>query len=277
MRPAGLSGLLALMALLAVLSGCRSPMVTDAGLRDVVTIGSMQVTTDDASLPPRVAELPSQHLRSPRSFLRFTARARFEIAEVGAHPLWSIYIAAFSHGGEIRINGVQVGEVRTSTADTTVWYTRPYLFTLPVNVLRSGTNELEIRWGGRESLTLLSRIFIGPHDVLLQPYQQRLFWQNQMAEVALVHSLVIASILLGIYSLRRHQQHYLTLGLGAIGFSIIVLTYMLPPMPAWAYPLWRALHIGGIALFTCGAWLFRTRAIRRCALCCRTMCSMLLP
>lgn len=228
----------------------------DADPGDVVSLQHLLVTTHDQGLPARDAALPSQHLRAPRSFKQFEARGEFTIRDTKAHALWGIYIVAFSHGGTVRVNGVRVGDVATSTPATTVWHTRPYLFTVPNSLLRDGTNVLELGWGARESLTLLSRIYVGPYNTLLGPYGQRLFWQNTMAEVALVHALVIATILLGIYSLRRHQRHYLTLGLGAIGFAIIVLAYMLPPMPYWAYPLWRATHIGGIALFTCGAWLF---------------------
>jgi signal transduction histidine kinase len=97
---------------------------------------------------------------------------------------------------------------------------------------------------------------VGPLQALEPIYRSRLFWQNTMAEIALVHAMVIAAILLSIYSLRRHQVNYLRLGMGALGFSIIMLTYMLPPMPGWFYPLWRSIHIGGIGLFTVGAWLF---------------------
>lgn len=100
---------------------------------------------------------------------------------------------------------------------------------------------------------------IGPMTDLEPVYRARLFWQNTMAEIALVHAMVIAAILLSIYSLRRHQVNYLSLGVGALGFSVIMLTYMLPPMPGWFYPYWRAIHIGGIGLFTAGAWLFLIR------------------
>lgn len=231
----------------------------DGAAPAVIVIRDVTVRTLDGSLPERAATLPSQHVRSPRAFKRFELRGRFEVTETGADPLWGLYIESFSHGGVVHVNGFEVGEVPTSTETTTVWHTRPYLFTFPAQLLHPGTNTFEVAWGARESLTLLTRMYVGPAMALDPPYRNRLFWQNTMAQVAFVHALVIAAILLGIYSFRRHLTHYLSLGVGAIGFSIIVLTYMLPPMPGWLYPYWRATHIGGIALFTTGAWLFLIR------------------
>lgn len=233
------------------------PPTTDP--TDVVLLKSLTVRTQDNSLPERTAVLPAQHLRTPRTFKEFQATTDFVIPDASAHRLWSLYIASFAHGGDISINGIQVGQVPTSTPDTTVWHTRPFLFTVPNGVLRNGSNQLEIRWGARESLTLLSVMAVGPLQALEPVYQSRLFLQNTMAEIALVHAMVIAAILLSIYSLRRHQVNYLSLGVGALGFSIIMLTFMLPPMPGWFYPLWRSIHMGGIGLFTAGAWLFLIR------------------
>lgn len=227
--------------------------------QDVIVIKEVSVRTLDGSLPERTAVLPSQHLRSPRDFKQFELQGSFEIRDISASALWGLYIESFSHGGQVRVNGYAVGSVTSSTEASTVWHTRPYLFTFPVEMLHPGTNTFSIQWGARESLTLLTRMYAGPAEVLAPPFRNRLFWQNTMALVALVHALVIAAILLGIYAVRRHQTHYLSLGVGAIGFSIIMLTYMLPPIPGWLYPYWRATHIGGIALFTSGAWLFLIR------------------
>lgn len=235
----------------------EAPSAAPAG--DTIVLKQLAVRTLDSSLPERLAMLPAQHLRTPRSFKQFSASTDFQIADASAHRLWAVYIASFAHGGDVSINGVHIGQVATSTPETTVWHTRPFLFTVPLGVLHNGTNRFELRWGARESLTLLSVMAIGPADVLEPVYRSRFFWQNTMAEVALVHALVIAAILLGIYSTRRHQVNYLSLGVGALGFSVIMLTYMLPPMPGWFYPLWRAIHIGGIGMFTAGAWLFLIR------------------
>jgi signal transduction histidine kinase len=200
-----------------------------------------------------------RHMATPRRFRQYRLESRFELENPNTYPLWAVYLLHMPHGGEVSVNGIAIGKVPTATEHTTVWLTRPFLFQIPSALLQQGANHLVIDWSENQSLSMVSNAFIGPFDTLLPVYQQRYFWQNTMAEVALVHALVIAAILLGIFSLRRHQLSYAQMGLGAIGFSVIVFTFMLPPLPWWFYPYWRSLHIAGIGLFTCCAWIFLIR------------------
>lgn len=223
---------------------------------DVVMLGPLTVRTTDNSLPARTAALPSQHVRTPRTFKEFTATTEFVIDHATAHRVWALYIPSFAHGGEISLNGVQVAQVPTSTPTTTVWHNRPFLFTVPHGILRDGSNRMELRWAAGESLTLMSVMALGPMQALEPIHSMRLFWQNTMALLALVHALLIAAILLGLYSLRLHQMNARCLGMSALGFSILMLAYLLPSVPSWVYPYWRSVHIGGIGLFTSGICMF---------------------
>jgi signal transduction histidine kinase len=214
-------------------------------------------------LGPNQAEvqlkLPSLTLHRKREFKRFSLKTEFSVDDDFASTLWAIYFVSLYDGGTIFVNGIVVGRVETSTDDTTVRHARPYLFHLPPNLLRSGPNQLEVQWASRETLTLVSKIFIGPVEIVTPPFKQRQFWQNEMALVAFVFAIVVALMLLIIFFLRRNQKSYLLLGLSAIGCAIVVFVYVLPVMPAWLYPYWRLLHISGIALFTQCAWLFLIR------------------
>ena len=201
-------------------------------------------------------ELPHLELRSPRTFKRFKFTAEFTVADSQASALWAVYFLSLHDGGQIRINGVPAGNVKTSTETTTVQHVRPYLLQIPPKLLLDGVNRLEVVWASRETLMLISQILVAPAVLLMPEYQQRLFWQNDMAQVALVYALVIAAMLLGIFMLRRNQRSYLLLGLSAIGCAIVVFVYALPPMPYWLFPYWRFIHIAGIALFTQCAWVF---------------------
>jgi signal transduction histidine kinase len=200
--------------------------------------------------------LPSLTVRSPRLFKRYRLNADFTVDNLRSDQLWALYFVSLYDGGSVRINGALLGEVQTSTPETTVRHARPYMMQIPPKILQAGVNRLEVEWGARESLTLVSRVFVGPMSVIAPNFERRLFWQNDMAQVSFVYALVVAVILLGIYSLRRHQRSYLLLGLSAIGCAIVFFVYFLPPMPAGLYPYWRLLHIGGIALFSQCAWLF---------------------
>lgn len=204
-------------------------------------------------------ELPSLTLHPQRRFQRFRLTSEFSVGDLLTSQLWAVYFVSLYDGGTVKLNGVVIGQVETSTSESTVRHARPYLFHVPPELLRSGLNQLEVHWASRETLTLVSKIFIGPVELVTPPFQQRLFWQNDMAQVAFVFALVVALMLLVVFCLRRNQKSYLLLGLSAIGCAIVVFVYVLPVMPSWLYPYWRLLHISGIALFTQCAWLFLIR------------------
>jgi hypothetical protein len=203
----------------------------------------------------RQVTLPVLERRSPRKLASFDLRAEFKIPDIQAASLWAIYFVSLYDGGRVLINGVPIADVQTSTQTISVRNVRPYYFPIPAELLRNGSNQIEVKWSVRES-TIISRMLIGPADVVSDNYQRRLFWQNTMAQVTFVYALIIALIMLGIYGLRRHQISYRQLGMSAIGTAIVVFVYILPPLPAPLFPYWRLLHIVGISMYSQGAWLF---------------------
>lgn len=225
----------------------------------IVKIDNAVLLDLNKSNNPQALTLPSQTQHIPRTFTHFQLRANFNVTDPEIANLWAVYFISLYDGGRVSINGTEIGEVPTSTPATTVRNVRPYLFHIPKNLLRKGPNLLELHWSASETLTLVSRIFIGPAQVMRERYESRLFWQNTMAQVAFVYALSIAVILLGIYSLRKYHRSYLLMGLGAIGWAIVSFTYFMPPMPALLYPYWRFLNIVGIAMLTNCSWIFLVR------------------
>ena len=225
----------------------------------VAPISSAELVSLDRVDEPVQVTLPYQVMRNERIFKRWRLRAEFTIADRNAAPLFAVYFVSLYDGGRVRVNGQDVGDVETSTPDSTVRHVRPYLFQIPSEVLRNGSNVLEVEWAARESLILLSRVYVGPAAVLRSTFEQRYFWQNTIAQAGFVHALVIAAILLIIFSMRRGQPAYLLMGLGATGCAIVVFVYNLPTMPAGLYPIWRFTHLTGIALFTNCTWMFLIR------------------
>ena len=223
---------------------------------NVIAISRVQLFELSPLGQPVAIELPYLGIQSPRIFKQFKLIAEFTVADSQASALWAVYFLSLHDGGQISINGVLAGNVQTSTETTTVQHVRPFILQIPPKLLRDGVNQLEVVWASRETLSLISQILVAPAELLTPHYQQRLFWQNDIAQVALVYALVIAAMLLGIFMLRRNQRSYLLLGLSAIGCAIVMFVYALPPMPWWLFPYWRFVHIAGIALFTQCAWLF---------------------
>jgi signal transduction histidine kinase len=216
----------------------------------------------DAVEHPLEIDLPSLTSRPKRSLKKFRFTSKFLVPNTVTSKLWAVYFLSLYDGGTVSINGVVIGQIPTSNSVSTVRNARPYLFHLPADLIHIGFNQLSVEWGSRETLTLVSKIFVGPAETLTPPFEQRLFWQNEMAQVAFVFALVVALMLLVVYYLRRDQKSYLLLGLSAIGCAIVVFVYVLPAMPYWFYPYWRFIHISGIALFTQCAWLFLIRETR---------------
>jgi signal transduction histidine kinase len=203
----------------------------------------------------RVVNLPTLERRSPRQLATFELSADFHVPDTKAATLWAAYFVSLYDGGRVFINGALIADVQTSSTGTTVRNVRPYHFPIPNELLRNGSNRIQVTWESRES-SIISRMLVGPADLVLENFQRRLFWQNTMAQVAFVYALIIALIMLGIYTLRRHQISYRQLGMSAIGCAIVVFVYILPAMPAVVFPYWRFVHIIGIAMYSQGAWLF---------------------
>jgi signal transduction histidine kinase len=229
--------------------------------QSVVQIDQATLTELSVSEAPRTIKLPLLEARSPRVFQQFRLTADFALSNAQAQQPLTVYCIALHDGGRVSINGAAIGEVRTASAQTTVRNIRPYIFNIPPLLLKEGVNKITLEWSGRESLTI-SRMFIGPQAEVLANYQDRLFWQNTMAQIAFTYALIISLILLGIFSIRRSQSSYLLLGLSALGCALSVFVYILPAMPAGLYPYWRSVHMLGIALFTNGAWLFLMKECR---------------
>jgi signal transduction histidine kinase len=232
---------------------------TDHSSEQVIKIENAVLTDLGNPGLQKALNLPSQTQHIPRTFTNFRLQATFTIPDTQVADLWAVYFISLYDGGRVSINGVDIGEVPTSTPETTVRYVRPFKFHISPSLLRNGVNQLELQWSARETLTLVSRIFVGPSESIRPIYEHRLFWQNMMAQAGFVYALAIATILLGIYSLRRYHRSYLLMGLGAIGWAIVCTTYFLPIMPAPLYPYWRFINIIGIVMLTNCSWTFLVR------------------
>jgi signal transduction histidine kinase len=203
--------------------------------------------------------LPIRQVRSPRTFKNFKLQSNFTLANTQAQALWAVYFTSLYDGGRVSVNGIELGGLTSATPGTAVRYVRPFMVNIPGGILHDGTNQLEVEWGSHESLTRLTKMFIGPSEVIKNDYDQRYFWQNTIAQVNFVYGLVVAVILLGIYRLRRTQSNYLLMGLSAICWSVVCLSYFTPPMPSALFPYWRFIYLCTIAMLTSCSCLFIVR------------------
>jgi signal transduction histidine kinase len=258
----GIAGALSLLCSLSFAQlAARSSSVAPSGslASQAIEIEYVHLKEGDSVAETSLLKLPMLSYRPERSFKRMRATAVFDLAQVGIGRRWSLYFLSLLDGGRIWINGHEVGDVLTADAHNTVRHVRPFMFNIPVQYLKTGRNVMELEWVSRETMLSVSRIFVGPEEIVLPHYRSRLFWQNSMAQVAFVFALIISSLMLGVYARQRTQTQYLLVGLSALGWAVLNVGYFLPPMPSWFFPYWRFFFYGMIGLFAASGWLYVLR------------------
>ncbi len=243
------------LACLAIVTHVLAPQAHAADEDQVIRISRATLHDQDLGIAHELSDLPARRLLVPRGYRRFKLEAEFELPAKAAAPLWAVYHRQLSDGARVRINGTIVGDVPTSTPDTAVLNVRPFMFVVPVELLRDGVNRLELQWATHDSTQDVPSIFIGPVDVVRAYYERRFFWQNTMAQVGLDFALVNAAILVGIFALRRREVRYLLMGLTALSWANVCFAYLLPPMPAALLPYWHLARLTGIAGAASFCWL----------------------
>ncbi len=226
------------------------------GVEHVVALGPGTLRDLDDGQQTTIRRLPHRGDLSPRTFRQFSLEVPFQIPDTTVSSLWAIYFLTLNEGGRVTLNGKAIGEVPTSTVYTAVLNIRPYMFTIPPELLRDGPNLLSLQWATHDSMQHLSAAFVGPADVVRSRYERRIFWQNTMAQVGFDFAIVSAAIMLGIFALRRNEPRYLLMGLTSLGWANVCMAYFLPAMPASLYPYWHLVRLTGIATVACCAWLF---------------------
>jgi signal transduction histidine kinase len=251
--------LLLYLGAMAVCCSAALAQITQTPLAQSHTAVALQtVLLQDMAEPDSGSLLPLPVLlyREKRELRYFRATSEFDLPAWRIDQRWLVYFLSLNEGGRIWVNGHEVGDVPTTTPDTTVRNVRPYTFYVPATYLKSKNNILQMEWAARETQLTVPRIFVGPSDEVEPHYRKRLFWQNTMAQAAFVFSLIITMLMLGIYSQQRSNYLYLLLGLSSMGWSVLNLGYFLPPMPQWIFPYWRFFFYLMIGFFACAGWLY---------------------
>ena len=163
---------------------------------------------------------------------------------------WAVYLPYLYEGGQVWLNGTQVGEVEEDSDAFRVRWERPHLVTLPQNLLRAGDNELSIRAAGTS--TPQSRRFpavsVAPRAELLSAYDARLFWVRTAPLITVVVCFLMAAIVLCIWWRRRSEVLYGLFGLASALWGVRTLTFVIERMPTPYWHLWRTVYLGA----TCG-------------------------
>lgn len=178
---------------------------------------------------------------------------------------WAIYLPYFYGGGSLWLNGVPMSEVRSSDAEMTVRWERPFLFTIPDVLLRPGRNELLIRTS-TSAITPQARmggLQIGPYASLLETYERRRFWVRTMPQFTVLSCFVVGVLVLFIWWRRREELLYGLFGLAAIFWGSRTLTFVVEVLPSGMWPGWRMLYYTATGGFIIVLLIFALRLAGR--------------
>lgn len=174
---------------------------------------------------------------------------------------WAVYLPYLYEGGQVWLNGIQVGEVEEDSDAVHVRWERPHLISLPRQMLRAGDNVLEIRAAaspssGSQRFPVVS---VAPRAELLPVHDRRLFWVRTLPEITVVVCLLMAAIVLCIWWRRRSEVLYGLFGLASALWGIRTLTFVIERMPSHYWHLWRTVYLGATGGFVVVLALFSMR------------------
>uniref|UniRef100_UPI000D382CE0 sensor histidine kinase n=1 Tax=unclassified Variovorax TaxID=663243 RepID=UPI000D382CE0 len=189
-------------------------------------------------------------------------RASFDAPALGERDgSWAVYLPYLYEGGQVWLNGTQVGEVEEDSDAVHVRWERPHLIALPRQVLRAGDNVLAVRAAALPS-SVSQRfpvVSVAPLAELLPVHERRLFWVRTLPEITVVVCLLMAAIVLCIWWRRRSEVLYGLFGLASALWGVRTLTFVIERMPAEYWPLWRTVYLGATGGFVVVLALFSLR------------------
>lgn len=255
-----LGWLLAGMLGLLLAAGCSDPPAAGSPPLPLVEVreGLLQAGAE----PPRRVSLPHKDYRARRVFAAHRFEARFDLPAALQGERLVLQLDSWPDGGRILLNGHEVADEPTSTADRVVRYLRPFAFSLPPGLLKPEGNRLQIDWGSRETLVLVPRVLIAERTRLLPLYERKLFWEHTVVQGSMVFAAVVAVVMLGVWGQQRRREapvEYLLIGLSALGWIIFNAVLLWSPVAA-SWFLWRrVIGFAGIGLFVLAMWVCLAR------------------
>jgi signal transduction histidine kinase len=228
-------------ALLALFAGTAAGM---AAAGDIVAVRKASfIYSSEAALPahsPWWREVALPH-REPKpggdALVNYWYRAEV-VLNGSQQPLW-LYFPKLRSGGAIFINGVQIAAIREADPEYQVRWFRPHLFFVPQFALKSGTNEIAVRFAIREPLTSFGEFYLGPERPLRDEYDRLLFWENGSTEMS-SFLCIVSGLLILVFWLRRPQESMAGLfGVSVLFWGVRTLIFRAPVVPMEYWTVWR--------------------------------------
>ncbi len=166
----------------------------------------------------------------------------------------ALYLTKFNRTGRVYLNAQYVREIGAMTPPLPLNWNRSQYILLPPALLHAGDNEIQLQqriYGWEPGW--LSQIRLGPEEQLLEVWQQRVFWQNDLVRILGVSSAVMGLFMLGVWLGRRSHVMYFWFGWVLLVWTGLSLDYfaLFPPLPArlWERCMEAAQVLRGVLTF----------------------------
>jgi signal transduction histidine kinase len=234
------------LAALLLVAGPAGATVVEPSRADLIVSDQAEPPAPD---DPRWQPVTLTHVeRAPVAWYRM----RFDADP--AEPFWMLYLPFLYGGGQITLNGVPVADITQSSPTLYVRWERPFLLPLPAGALRAQGNVLLVRALAAHAS---ANTMMGPQAALQPVFDRRLFTVRTLPMVTVATGLVVGSLVLLIWFLRRREVLYGLFGLAAILWALRTTTFVFDALPPTAWVAWRLLYFLGtggfivvMALFT---------------------------
>lgn len=159
--------------------------------------------------------------------------------------LWAVLIRNVNLNAAIYLNGRLLGDGGRMREPITHNLYRPLMFSIPSGIMRAGENELLIRVASYPAgHGLLGKVQLGPHAELLALYERDFLVRVELARLITAFSGMMALVLLGIFSVRRHDTQYVWFGLAMAFWAYHSLKFSVSDVPIssmfWAWTLYAS-------------------------------------
>ena len=164
-------------------------------------------------------------------------KLKLELPTAPSHGL-AIFITTFNRTGRIFVNQSEVKAIGAMSTPMPLNWNRSQYIVVPGALFHKGMNEIEIQqrqysWDEGK----LSKLLVGPEDLLRPLWERRVFWQNDVSAFVAAITSTVGIFMLFVWLMRRSEAMYFWFGLTCLIWTLLnsdyFLTYALLPDRLW--------------------------------------------
>ena len=187
------------------------------------------------ALPTRLIDLPDDWFASGEDIGSAWYSTQFELPRTPDHEsaqLWGVYLPSVMMNAAVYLNRELIGlDGRLSIPVTRNW-NHPLLFQIPVGLLRSGANTLQIHLHADLPGTgFLGQIYLGPLRALTPSYEQAYLIRVTVVQMSVIGTLTMAFFMFVLWFMRHQDGVYLWFGIGLVCWTVHNLNIIVTDPP----------------------------------------------